>query len=463
MPKISSYPPAGSKPVKTDQFLANRAGNTVLMDHFEYIEAQTAAFWASNDAVIPEGVLAIDTTKKLAKLGDGTTLYSALPWLNTVLLTRTAASWTSLNPVLISGQMGYESDTGLYKIGDGSTAWTSLQYGNASISRTAASWTSLNPVLKSGQFGYETDTHLCKVGDGSTAWTSLEYHHAVLISKTAAAWTSANTVLKAGQVGYETDSHLFKVGDGSTAWTSLEYHHTVMFTKTAAAWTSANPTLKTGQVGYESDTGLRKVGDGSTAWTSLQYSDASISRTAASWTSLNPVLKAGQFGIESDTKKLKVGDGSTAWTSLSYWLTYSKQLYSLAADVSTGTVAADTGLQIIGAANETWTFMAYIKTSSDNAAGMRLVLSLPAGATIEGCVADLSNAAPPSSFRANMMPNTGGNTVAFTTYVGEGVGRVFGTVIFGAGGGTFKVQVLGISPTTAAKALKGSYSVAHKI
>ena len=42
----------------------------------------------------------------------------------------TAADWTSENPVLFAGEMGWETDTGKLKIGDGTTAWTSLAYLN---------------------------------------------------------------------------------------------------------------------------------------------------------------------------------------------------------------------------------------------------------------------------------------------------------------------------------------------
>ena len=41
---------------------------------------------------------------------------------------KTAATWTSDNPILLEGEIGIESDTGLTKFGDGSTAWNSLGY-----------------------------------------------------------------------------------------------------------------------------------------------------------------------------------------------------------------------------------------------------------------------------------------------------------------------------------------------
>jgi len=40
----------------------------------------------------------------------------------------TAANWTSNNPVLSDGQLAIETDTDYIKMGDGSTAWTSLGY-----------------------------------------------------------------------------------------------------------------------------------------------------------------------------------------------------------------------------------------------------------------------------------------------------------------------------------------------
>ena len=40
----------------------------------------------------------------------------------------TSANWTSLNPTLSSGEIGYETNTGKFKIGNGSTLWSALDY-----------------------------------------------------------------------------------------------------------------------------------------------------------------------------------------------------------------------------------------------------------------------------------------------------------------------------------------------
>lgn len=53
----------------------------------------------------------------------------------------TAANLTSSNPTLLAGELAKESDTGKVKIGDGSTAWTSLSYINGGGGSTSASTT----------------------------------------------------------------------------------------------------------------------------------------------------------------------------------------------------------------------------------------------------------------------------------------------------------------------------------
>lgn len=40
----------------------------------------------------------------------------------------TATQWASENPILAQGEIGLETDTRRFKVGDGLTAWTSLSY-----------------------------------------------------------------------------------------------------------------------------------------------------------------------------------------------------------------------------------------------------------------------------------------------------------------------------------------------
>jgi|HubBroStandDraft_6_1064221.scaffolds.fasta_scaffold102499_3 hypothetical protein len=43
----------------------------------------------------------------------------------------TAANWTRVDPVLHQRELGFETDTDKAKVGDGETAWTSLPYWSA--------------------------------------------------------------------------------------------------------------------------------------------------------------------------------------------------------------------------------------------------------------------------------------------------------------------------------------------
>jgi hypothetical protein len=40
----------------------------------------------------------------------------------------TASEWTTSNPVLSAGELGFETDTTKFKIGDGTTNWNGLNY-----------------------------------------------------------------------------------------------------------------------------------------------------------------------------------------------------------------------------------------------------------------------------------------------------------------------------------------------
>ena len=40
----------------------------------------------------------------------------------------TSSEWTTSNPVLATGEIGFETDTSKFKIGDGTTSWTGLNY-----------------------------------------------------------------------------------------------------------------------------------------------------------------------------------------------------------------------------------------------------------------------------------------------------------------------------------------------
>tara|TARA_R110000803_G_scaffold84892_2_gene151140 strand:- start:14 stop:325 length:312 start_codon:yes stop_codon:yes gene_type:complete len=57
----------------------------------------------------------------------------------------TSANWASVNPILLEGEMGYETDTLKLKVGDGTSLYTALTY-TISQTNTALSGTSIQRV-----------------------------------------------------------------------------------------------------------------------------------------------------------------------------------------------------------------------------------------------------------------------------------------------------------------------------
>lgn len=45
-----------------------------------------------------------------------------------------AVNWTNANPILFEGELGFEVDTGKIKIGDGTSTWQMLKYMNEDVS-----------------------------------------------------------------------------------------------------------------------------------------------------------------------------------------------------------------------------------------------------------------------------------------------------------------------------------------
>jgi hypothetical protein len=90
----------------------------------------------------------------------------------------TAAQWTSTNPTLAAGELGLETDTLLMKVGNGSTVWTSLTY----INQYAL------PVLS--QNAQTGTTYTFAIGDASNKL--VEFSNASSITATVPPSSSVN-------------------------------------------------------------------------------------------------------------------------------------------------------------------------------------------------------------------------------------------------------------------------------
>lgn len=77
----------------------------------------------------------------------------------------TAANWTSVNPVLARGEPGYETDTGKLKIGDGSTVYTLLPFFSTPSAAHALGGTSHTPDTLANLNSKVTDATLIDTND----------------------------------------------------------------------------------------------------------------------------------------------------------------------------------------------------------------------------------------------------------------------------------------------------------
>lgn len=117
--------------------------SSAVIELFNPVQNTRAGFTSSNP-IITKGRLAIETDKGGIKVGDGVTRWSALPYLKVDIaqidnfnstvneavapVKMTRAEFTSQNPVIANNKLAIETDKGGIKIGDGVTNWAALSY-----------------------------------------------------------------------------------------------------------------------------------------------------------------------------------------------------------------------------------------------------------------------------------------------------------------------------------------------
>jgi hypothetical protein len=117
----------------------------------------------------------------------------------------TAANWTAANPVLLAGEVGYETDTKQAKVGNGSSAWSALEY---------APW-NRSPILQSiqllttggnadtaGELAWNEDEQTLDVAKGGGTVLQVGQETAFLVhNDTAGTITEGTGVMYAGTHG----------------------------------------------------------------------------------------------------------------------------------------------------------------------------------------------------------------------------------------------------------------------
>ena len=137
----------------------------------------------------------------------------------------TSANWTSLNPTLSSGEIGYETNTGKFKIGNGSTLWSALDYFLDSsdlsgyLTASSASTTYLAQASASTTYLTQSSASTTYLTESSASTTYLTQTSASTTYLTA---TTPQVVLSAVTANYTlalTDSNDFIPLTSSAAFT----------------------------------------------------------------------------------------------------------------------------------------------------------------------------------------------------------------------------------------------------
>ena len=160
-------------------------------------------------------------------------------------LRKTRETFLTENPVLSDGQLGIELDTGKIKLGDGTTVYSLLPYiayGDSiadayAIFSSSENLAKLNPVVPENTYIFESDTSRirhCK--SGLITYSNIPYMRhkkqtateTSIVPKVIADYSSLliqhDFVPSNNQIVVEIDTRKFKTGDGTTLYSNLEYN-----------------------------------------------------------------------------------------------------------------------------------------------------------------------------------------------------------------------------------------------
>ena len=334
------------------------------------------------NAVLADGQLAIELDTGKIKMGDGTTVYSLLPYIaygnsfaDAYAIFSTSDNLAKLNPVVPENTYIFESDTSRIRhCKSGYVAYnnvSSMRYKKYSASETIiipkliADYSSLlvqyDFIPNDNQVVVELDTRKFKIGDGTTLYSELEYNTSSCESvENISSDVSIPVLDNYNELINLSDSPVSnkliisigteiktKIGDGKTDYFNLgdstplfiddegnEYElysldddQNSVLPSTSAVDVD-NPVLADGELYTElSFTYSLKIGNGTTGFNELTYDENNISRipptififdTSNNFSTANPVLAKGLVGVETDTNKIKIGNGITEWNDTMY-------------------------------------------------------------------------------------------------------------------------------------------------
>lgn len=343
---------------------------------------ETREAFLTENPVLSDGQLGIELDTGKIKLGDGTTVYSLLPYIaygnsiaDAYAIFSTSENLAKLNPVVPKNTYIFESDTSRIRhCKSGLITYSNIPY--MRYKKQTATETSITPkviadyssllsqydfVPSNNQIVVEIDTRKFKTGDGTTLYSNLEYNSSSCeLTNTITTdisipvldeYTNLINLFKApvdGKLIISTSTEITtKMGDGKTDFFNLDnsaplfidddgkeydlysmnYERKVALKPTTVV-DVANPILADGELYTASSfTYSLKIGDGVTGFKELAYDENNIARipatififdTSSNLSTANLTLDKERIAIETDTNKIKEGNGITKWNDTMY-------------------------------------------------------------------------------------------------------------------------------------------------
>lgn len=343
---------------------------------------ETREAFLTENPVLSDGQLGIELDTGKIKLGDGTTVYSLLPYIaygnsiaDAYAIFSTSENLAKSNPVVPKNTYIFESDTSRIRhCKSGLVTYSNIPYmrykkqtvtETSIIPKVIADYSSLlsqyDFVPSNNQIVVEIDTRKFKTGDGTTLYSNLEYNSSSCeLTNTITTdisipvldeYTNLINLFKApvdGKLIISTSTEITtKMGDGKTDFFNLDnsaplfidddgkeydlysmnYERKVALKPTTVV-DVANPILADGELYTASSfTYSLKIGDGVTGFKELAYDENNIDRipatififdTSSNLSTANLTLDKERIAIETDTNKIKEGNGITKWNDTMY-------------------------------------------------------------------------------------------------------------------------------------------------
>ena len=343
---------------------------------------KTREAFLTENPVLSDGQLGIELDTGKIKLGDGTTVYSLLPYIaygnsiaDAYAIFSSSENLAKSNPVVPKNTYIFESDTSRIRhCKSGLITYSNIPYmrhkkqtatETSIVPKVIADYSSLlaqyDFVPSNNQIVVEIDTRKFKTGDGTTLYSNLEYNASSCeLTNTITTdisipvldeYTNLINLSEAptdGKLIISTSTEITtKMGDGKTDFfnldnsaplfidddgneynlSSMNYDRKVALKPTTVV-DVANPILAEGELYTAlSFTYSLKIGDGATGFKELAYDENNIVRipatififdTSSNLSTANLTLDKERIAVETDTNKIKEGNGITKWNDTMY-------------------------------------------------------------------------------------------------------------------------------------------------